>query len=948
MKQSNEDDLSVDRYPGLRPFVKEDEVIFFGRNVEVNELLQSIKVNSIFLLFGKSGLGKSSLVNAGVVPKLLETNYRPIVVRFYNTAESPLTTIGIQIKAFLPAEALRDLPLQHNNSLRDLFNVWDSPRQPILIFDQFEEFFYYDQPTREATILELAALTVNPASGKVRPQLIFLIRSDRLNGMSEVAERLPGLLNNRYQLPPLRRDKAEQAIVLPAQLSRTCKANSAFSSEPFDYSLAALRVILNTLTGRKDGEISDKDEVESSQLQILCQELAEIAGRKPHPADGSEIIIEESDFGGEAGLKKILNEFYRKQLDKLKVDPELQLTSKDVLIIRSIIEDQLVSGNKRVIQSADRVRQLVADVRPDTERIGDKDKKDAVIDKLLSLRLIREEDSHLGKLYEISHDTLLDSIIDMRNQRMKMEHDLALEVKEKQLTKERSRVRLQRYFLAALFALLIAIGVFLYYFAREEAHVRSQKNQIQRYYAETLLFGAGKAIAADNQALAWDLAQLADSLLSRNGNMLDSCFRQWTKTVSLKEYSGSVAYNEDNTVFACQYRDGFLQVFHVIDTIRARNPYILFRNVASSALSEDGSMLAITDTISKVIKVYRLWTSNTGFSAGLLRAIHYRVLDNPLSLSVGNNYLAYKGNSDSLVFYLGADTTARRFYTGGLQYGYSIVASDHYLYLRSWGSQSHVVKVIDIDQGTIRALPGARLLSNYMNENLPNYLYDSAAGLISRLDSDKLTPIVNTKDIIGKKNIPYEFLQTDSVFTLATYFNNPRQRAYASELTWWIIRRIPHSPGSSPLPTLTPMTSMAIKAAGIIRYSPDTLRFINESGDSLLTLGNNGNWLSEPIDSLQGQYGLNETGFSLSKDRSGIFAYGSVANSGFIPLHRKPLKMVRIAGIRSYWLKLENWDLFEYGNSIFSPFPEKKDTTYWNQYFEKMSDMYKKVYGSVE
>ena len=74
--------LYKDRYPGLLPFDKGQSTIFFGRDKEKKELFYQICLEKMVVLFGKSGLGKSSLLNAGVSPLLESNGYLPMRVRF--------------------------------------------------------------------------------------------------------------------------------------------------------------------------------------------------------------------------------------------------------------------------------------------------------------------------------------------------------------------------------------------------------------------------------------------------------------------------------------------------------------------------------------------------------------------------------------------------------------------------------------------------------------------------------------------------------------------------------------------------------------------------------------------------------------------------------------------------------------------------------------------------
>src|SRR5215213_5645980 len=73
---------NLDRYPGIRPFAPNEAMLFYGRTAELNELLNSIKAYNLFILHGKSGLGKTSLLNAGLIPLLEKEGYKPIEIAF--------------------------------------------------------------------------------------------------------------------------------------------------------------------------------------------------------------------------------------------------------------------------------------------------------------------------------------------------------------------------------------------------------------------------------------------------------------------------------------------------------------------------------------------------------------------------------------------------------------------------------------------------------------------------------------------------------------------------------------------------------------------------------------------------------------------------------------------------------------------------------------------------
>jgi len=94
----------MNRYPGIRPFAFADRHLFHGRDKEKRHLFQLIVLNDIVVLFGKSGIGKSSLLNAGVCPALEERDLHPLFIRLNNTDLPPEQQVYqfLNEKAYIP------------------------------------------------------------------------------------------------------------------------------------------------------------------------------------------------------------------------------------------------------------------------------------------------------------------------------------------------------------------------------------------------------------------------------------------------------------------------------------------------------------------------------------------------------------------------------------------------------------------------------------------------------------------------------------------------------------------------------------------------------------------------------------------------------------------------------------------------------------------------------
>ena len=89
-------------WPGLRPFTESDREFFFGRERESAELLGLVQRTNVVVLYGQSGLGKTSLLQAGVFPDLKRLDFLPLRLRLDHSEDS--APLPCQIKNALAAE----------------------------------------------------------------------------------------------------------------------------------------------------------------------------------------------------------------------------------------------------------------------------------------------------------------------------------------------------------------------------------------------------------------------------------------------------------------------------------------------------------------------------------------------------------------------------------------------------------------------------------------------------------------------------------------------------------------------------------------------------------------------------------------------------------------------------------------------------------------------------
>ncbi len=404
------------RYPGSAPFQdsSHDRLIFFGRGHEEKLLFHKILAEDLLVLFGKSGMGKTSLLNAGLMQPLRENDYIPLPIRLNNADTDPLQTLYAEIADIVEQKGI-EYKAGDKQSLWRFFSTtefWtpnDTLLTPVLILDQFEEFFtIHSSESRNAFISQLAELTRNRAPKAVKQSLttegsrshtdafpetkiIIAIREDYLGQLEEMSREIPGILQNRYRLPPLNRERAKKAIIEPAKLE-----NDRIHSTAFSYKPEAVEAMLDFLCRRrKRGEIIVSDEVESFQLQLLCSHIEDklISG-------SAKRIVEKDDLGGEAGMKRVLEGFY----DRLIKGRGAFLKQRRT---RNLCEKGLVSvRNRRLSLEEEEIKRKF--------HVPEKE-----LNALVNDRLLRAEPRVGSVYYEISHDTLVEPIRESQKKRFR-------------------------------------------------------------------------------------------------------------------------------------------------------------------------------------------------------------------------------------------------------------------------------------------------------------------------------------------------------------------------------------------------------------------------------------------------------------------------------------------------------------------------------------------------
>lgn len=426
-------------WPGLDSYDESSQKFFSGRGAEIDELLRRVHDEPVTVLFGKSGLGKTSLLKAGLFPGLREKDYLPIYIRLLVQPDAP--PLIEQVRQAL-AEELRRLEIEHppwrsDETLWEYLHragleFWTRQNRlvpPVLVFDQFEELFTLGRAMpaeiqrfrnqladlAENRIPEALATRLDTASAselKLDPhamcyKMVVSLREDFLADLEGWRATMPSLRRSRMRLLPMGPSQAFSAVYndrtrhlvseplarkivafLASDAASTSRAAGG-SPAPTDAGLAADDTVALEVSAAT---------VEPALLSLFCR------GVNEHRKRDRKAVFDEALLEG--AKETIVTDFYR---DSLSGQPEM---------VRRFIEEELVTEhgfrNSYSVDDALAHGQITAQV----------------LDLLVDRRLLRRE-HHLGAdRVELTHDLLTKAVVEERDRRRRAE-GLVREQKER-------------------------------------------------------------------------------------------------------------------------------------------------------------------------------------------------------------------------------------------------------------------------------------------------------------------------------------------------------------------------------------------------------------------------------------------------------------------------------------------------------------------------------------
>ena len=581
-------------YKGLSAFEDSelDALLFFGRERENEIVVANLIASRLTVLYGPSGVGKSSLLRASVARSLRELPEEPLVVVFSRWSEDPEEAL---------AEAVAASGGGRNGSAVAALEHAQSERDVYLVLDQAEEYFLYHAD--ESGPGTFADALPSVLAAPLRVNVLVSLREDSLAKLDRFTGRIPGLFANTLRLDRLDRAAAQAAIVRPVErFNELTGSDVAVEAELVERVLeevgaGQIEPALGGL-GAVEGVV-DGARIEAPYLQLVMQRLWE-----EERLAGSDLLrLETLERLG--GAQKIVEEHLQGAMD------ELTPSEKDVA---ARLFNHLVtpSGTKIAHELPDLVdfgHVPLAELQP-------------VLSTLSERRILRSFEENGGARYEIFHDVLADPVLAWRRS-----HDADRELELQREESDRRHRRLLRV-IAGGAVLLAAMGAVTFYALSQRSEAQTQTSAAQAHELEALadaeldrdpelsvllaleamrITPGGSAEDALREALLESRVQrvisVQDPLLSAKaigrqlvaassqGDVVVSRAGSPQRRISTGVPAWDASFAEDGTAVLTG-RDGLVRVVELDGSVTSI-PGV--GNAVSAAMSPDGSLAAVAD-----------------------------------------------------------------------------------------------------------------------------------------------------------------------------------------------------------------------------------------------------------------------------------------------------------------------------------------------------------------
>lgn len=606
-------------FQGLSFYTEDDARWFFGRATERKIILAHVRTARLTLLYAESGVGKSSLLRAGVAARLGELalqnidasrspKFVPLVFSAWkdDPVEDLISEIKRLVQVLRPAtNGAGPVVSASDGDLAEAISSAGTALDAtlVIILDQFEEHFGYRMSgSHPGHLADELARCVN--SSTVPANFLIAVREDAYGGLGDLfSGRISNVYNNYLHLEYLTREAAREAIEKPVEIYNADHPDEEPITLDEDLADAVLdevrrgNIELGTRRAERDGGSwprANADEIETPFLQLVMTRLWECELGKESRVLRTATLNDEL-----GGAETIVRNHVDRALTGLAGD-ELE-TATD------IFHDLVTPSGVKVAHTARDLAQMTAHSET---TVG------SVLDRLYEERIVRAVDPAPGSSqarYEIFHDRLAAPILDWRQHQENARLDRArqraeqdAEVQRTQARRFKRRARIMLALAVGLLVLLVAVAVLLGY-ARHQSDTASRERHQATYFGLTSSANAQLTSRPDVSLLLYLAANNLSpgAVIDRNVVATLDGFKSSGAFGVLHGHTdavGSIAFSRSGSMLASASGDGTVRLWRVGVSahyplgppLRANGP------LYSVAFNTDGQVLA-SGSVNRII-----------------------------------------------------------------------------------------------------------------------------------------------------------------------------------------------------------------------------------------------------------------------------------------------------------------------------------------------------------
>lgn len=422
-------------YVGLRPYEASDRVIFYGRERDSRLLTDSILSTRLTLFYGQSGLGKSSLLRALVIPKLENEDVRVVYFDAW-MGENPTRDLKHALaqaadEIGIP-DAARGAP-----TLTELVRLLSSTdgKTLVLVLDQFEQFLTHHAERLDPLGKELGALVRGEG---LDAHVLISLREEFLASLEPLRGSILSLFKSTCRLKPLDDEGVRSAIAEPPRAfgvemePELVERLIADLGEPVEQSIESQPIGRGLKEPRTAGV---ERSVDLPMLQLVCGRLWDEAVKMPEPR------LTVALYERLGGARKIVKHYVQGVMPSERGDRLLMAELLKFLAPPSGLKTSYAGSDLAALSGLDQAS------------------TEAQLERLARARILHTREVGGRLCYELQHDAFI----------------RVLRPWLKSVNRERrKRKNMRRVGIAALVALLVVGSIALTIYLQRRAFVRAQ------------------------------------------------------------------------------------------------------------------------------------------------------------------------------------------------------------------------------------------------------------------------------------------------------------------------------------------------------------------------------------------------------------------------------------------------------------------------------------------